>query len=331
MKLFPVHSILWSSFLVLWASQRETEAYHPDVCQDEKPIHDLYVESSSVPGSYVQDDALHNLFPCHLYPSNLLNCSWSCDTLQKDIQLFIYISICDGESTVWSLGHWSEGKAASRSLILDKHQMLYVTLHYNLTRHDKWTVYGYTYDADMIEVPSPPTNISASIKDGGLLVKWALPHSQGDTNPSCFEYQLDIDDQLYNPRAQLSYVEPNADPHHTHRVRMRTRKIKTCVESPQWSDWSHTIMVEKSFDTLKVLVVISISLGIPMILLAVLLLVRHQRMVLFPPIPRPPSKYKYFLEKTDTFSLHLGPTAWPVEEITEVDDTEPNPVNLKAI
>lgn len=46
------------------------------------------------------------------------------------------------------------------------------------------------------EVLSPPHNISASVKDGDLLVSWALPYSQVSSNPSCFEYQLDMGDQV---------------------------------------------------------------------------------------------------------------------------------------
>lgn len=47
------------------------------------------------------------------------------------------------------------------------------------------------------EVLSPPRNISASVKDGDLLVTWDLPRSRADYNPSCFEYQLDFGEQVY--------------------------------------------------------------------------------------------------------------------------------------
>ncbi|XP_070775088.1 interleukin-13 receptor subunit alpha-1-like isoform X2 [Enoplosus armatus] len=180
------------------------------------------------------------------------------------------------------------------------------------------------------EVLSPPQNVSASIKDGGLLVTWGLPRSREYSNPSCFEYQLDMGDQERpkNLTGQLSFLEQNADPCRTYRVRMRTKKMGYCLGSPQWSDWSHTVTVEPSVYRLNTLVIVSISLGIPMILLAVLLLVRHQRVseVLFPPIPRPPPKYKCFLEKNDTSNLfHLASSAEPEAEITEVEDTEENP------
>ncbi|XP_031162674.2 granulocyte-macrophage colony-stimulating factor receptor subunit alpha-like isoform X2 [Sander lucioperca] len=331
MKLFPVHSILWSSLLVLCASQNETEASNPDVCQAKYPSGDIYDHSTSEQEHYVEKDEVdENNFRCLLYPTNILNCSWSFPTLQKDAQIFVNISVCDDHGAGHSLNLSSEERVGSMSSILHAHKELNVILCFNITLHDKWTVYASPFDINMLEVLSPPQNISASVKNEGLVVTWGLPHSHIDPNPHCFEYQLDMGDKerSKNLTDQLSYTEPNPDPTSTYNVRMRTRKSHGCQESSQWSDWSRAVTVKQSFYKLNTLVIISISLGIPMILLAALLLVRHQRVakVLFPPIPCPPPKYKYFLEKNDTFNLfHPAPSAEPVEEITEVEDTEQKP------
>lgn len=320
----PVHPILWSSVLVLCASQSETEADNPDVCQDEKVHGDIYPQSPSMQGHDVEMTVVVDNFHCLVYPTNLLNCSWSFHALQKDTQLFIHINICDDNRTVHSLSPSSEERVGSWSWILHEYEK-YVILRFNITLHDKWTVYTCAYDMDMLEVLSPPHNISASVRDGSLLVTWGLPFSRTDSNPSCFEYQLDIGDQERDKilSDQLSYKEPNIDPTFTYSVRMRVRKMDACQESSQWSDWSHVVKVEQSVYKLNTLVILSISLGIPMILLALLLLMRHQRVseVLFPRIPRPPQKYKCFLEKNDDFSIsHPAPTAEPVEDITEVEE-----------
>ncbi|XP_028449948.1 granulocyte-macrophage colony-stimulating factor receptor subunit alpha-like isoform X2 [Perca flavescens] len=329
MKLFPVHSILWSSLLVLCASQNETEAYNPDVCPDDHGNiipHSPLEQGHKVEEDKVDKENIHCLF----YPTNILNCSWSFPTLQKDTQIFVNISVCDdfGEGPALNLS--SEERVGSLSSFLHAHEGLFVILRFNITLHDMWTVYICPFEVNMLEVLSPPPNISASVKDGGLVVTWGLPHSREDTHPYCFEYQLDMGDQERSKTLtdQLSYTEPNPDPHRTYNVRMRTRMTSDCQQSPQWSDWSHTVTVKQSFYKLNTLVIISISLGIPMILLAVLLLVRHQRVskVLFPQIPCPPPKYKYFLEKNDTFNVfYPAPSAEPVEEITEVEDTEQKP------
>ncbi|XP_063741488.1 granulocyte-macrophage colony-stimulating factor receptor subunit alpha-like isoform X2 [Eleginops maclovinus] len=337
MKLFPAHPILWSSLLVLFALQIEAEVNISDVCEDKRASDEIDVQTTSVQLHYVEMDQLYNKFHCLLYPTNILNCSWSFNTLHQDTQLFVNISICDGDKSVQSADLSSEEKVGSRSLALPDDKLSLLILHFNVTLHDKWTFYTSKYDLNMLEVLSPPPNISASIKDGGLLVTWDLPQSRVDIHSSCFEYQLDISEQpcvwgygcqLFNNETrkefteQRSYRETNVDLSSNYRVRMRTRKSNICVNYLEWSEWSHAVTVEKSTYKFNNLVIVSISLGIPMILLAVLLLLRHQRLskVLFPPIPRPPQKYQHFLEKNDTFN-----SAEPAEEITEVEDMEQKP------
>lgn len=48
------------------------------------------------------------------------------------------------------------------------------------------------------EVLSPPSNISASVEDGRLLVMWGLPGSRTNESPNCFEYELDLGDKVKN-------------------------------------------------------------------------------------------------------------------------------------
>ncbi|XP_068593900.1 interleukin-13 receptor subunit alpha-1-like [Cebidichthys violaceus] len=330
MKLLPVRPILWSCLLVLWASESESESNTPDVCQDEKDPGNIHTQSPPGQVHCVEEAKVDDNFRCLYYPTNELNCSWSFHTLEKDAQLFVHISICDDDRAFHDLYLSSEERVGSRSLTLHQHEWSYVILHFNITLRGNWTVYTSGYEIDMLEVMPPPQNISASVRDGGLLVTWGLPQNRDE---SCFEYQLDMGDQEIPKHltAALSYTEPNADPTCTYRVRMRTRKTHACQVSSHWSDWSHTITVEPSVYKLSTLVIVSISLGIPMILLAVLLLLRHQRVskVLFPPIPRPPPKYKGFLEKSDTFNLfHSAPPAEPVEEITKVEDMEQKPEKM---
>ncbi|XP_067331286.1 interleukin-5 receptor subunit alpha-like isoform X2 [Channa argus] len=257
----------------------------------------------------------------------LLNCSWSFQTLEKDAQLSVHINVCNGNTRA---DYWN---IASKDGVGFKYWNLHaefksVILEFNMSLHDKWTSYTYMYEMELLEVLSPPSNISASVKDKYLMVTWSLPGSRTTTNPQCFEYQLDLGDQEEpkNVTAKLFYKDLN-DPTRTYSVRIRARKNKECFLSHVWSDWSHTVWLDQSRFKLNTLVIISISLGVPMILLAVLLLVRHQRVseLLFPPIPCPPPKYIYFLERNDPSSfVHLAQPAKVEEEITEVEDTKEN-------
>ncbi|KAM8850539.1 interleukin-13 receptor subunit alpha-1-like isoform 2-T3 [Spinachia spinachia] len=294
----------------------------------ERDLGNVEPQMSSGNGHVGMADVSKN-FLCLFHPTNLLNCSWSFHTLQKEAQLFVHISICDDDREVQYANLSSEERVGSLSLTLHKNEMLYVILHFNITLHGNWTVYTSEYNMDLLEVQPPPQNITASFSDGGLLVTWGLPQSREESNDLCFQYQLDIADQGSSKEVigKLSYTEPNADPTRPYSVRVRARKTIQCQERSHWSIWSDAIRVEPfTVYQLNILVVFSISLGIPMILLAGLLLLRHQRVcsILFPPIPHPAQKYKGILEKGETFNL-CHPTPEPAEEITKVLDTEQKP------
>ncbi|XP_056276676.1 granulocyte-macrophage colony-stimulating factor receptor subunit alpha-like isoform X2 [Pseudoliparis swirei] len=242
MKL-SVHPMLWCNWLVVCASGIETQSNAPDVCEDKIDPGSLFPQSPRGQGHDVEEAKVNDGFRCLFSPTNTLDCSWSLDTLQKDAQLFVHLSICDDDRAVHYPNTSSEERVGSMSLTLREHEELYVILHFNITLHDAWTLYTSTYDMEMLEVLPPPQNIYISVRDGGLLVTWALPQSRVRVNPSCFEYQLDMGDQE-KPKDltdRLSYTEPNVDPHCTYSVRMRTRKRGVCQESSQWSDWSPVV------------------------------------------------------------------------------------------
>ncbi|CAJ1071632.1 interleukin-5 receptor subunit alpha-like [Xyrichtys novacula] len=322
MELLPV---FWIALVVLSSLQTETEAEDADVCQDIRRTNHLFEKRSSKQGLKVEAAAVKERnFQCHLYATELLSCSWSFPTLQNDTHLSVYISVCS--DTVQTLSHMLKERVGSMNLTLSDHESENVILQFNVTLQREWTVYSYIYDIDEIEVLSPPQDITASISNGDLLVTWSKPMNRKDSLPDCFEYELDLGDQEEHKQmdTSLTYTLSNANPSHTYRVKIRTKVSDLCTGSSLWSAWSHTITLERT-DKLNLLVIISISLGIPMILLALLLLVRHQRVleVLFPPIPRPPQKYKGFLEKNDIANFaYPAPPAEPVEEITEVEDTD---------
>ncbi|CAI5641975.1 unnamed protein product [Oreochromis niloticus] len=260
MKLFPLHPVIWSSLLVLWFSQCESEGHTLNACQEK--MDDQYEVKINLPKDHTdmlamvlirtsaQQDSYEDLtdikekFICLLYPTNELNCSWSFNTLEKDAQLSVFISVCDDEILVKSLNYTSVERAGSASLILSNN-MTEVILHLNKSMQNKWTSYTYVYDMDMLELLSPPPNIYASVKDGALVVSWGLPFTREVINPHCFEYQLDKGDQeqpMYLI-AQQSYREPVSDATRTYKLRMRTRITNTCSGSSQWSEWSDTVGV----------------------------------------------------------------------------------------
>nr|XP_057923351.1 interleukin-5 receptor subunit alpha-like [Doryrhamphus excisus] len=322
MKLAPL------LLLILWAFQ-SAEATNSEVCNDDQSINNLQVLSSSDPDYDVVDIEKNTNFFCGLYPTNILNCSWTFLDLQQDAELYVYISVCDNTSTVHPLSLVSEEHFGSTSMALKEHEMLHVVLHFNVSLQHTWAVYSYVYDTEMMEVLPPPGNISASVRNEDLVVTWQVPRGRAYYNPSCFEYQLDVGDKEKAKvlGSQLSYTVHNVDPSFTYGVRLRARKMFTCLGSPQWSHWSNTVMIEQTCETVNITVIVLITLGIPMILLALLLFFRHQRLaeVLYPTIPRPPLKYKHFLEESSSLNFYHPFSSVKCEEvITVVEETEPD-------
>ncbi|CAL8343594.1 unnamed protein product [Merluccius merluccius] len=56
------------------------------------------------------------------------------------------------------------------------------------------------------KVLSPPPNISVVVKEGLLLVSWGLPYTHTTALSSCFEYQLEVNQQFL-PVVQNAYEE----------------------------------------------------------------------------------------------------------------------------
>ncbi|XP_047444350.1 uncharacterized protein LOC125010064 isoform X2 [Mugil cephalus] len=322
MELFPVLPLLWLSSLALLGPHDGAEGNSYDMCEIEIDSEELHIKNST--GYDDSVDESENLFICLLYPSKNLSCSWSSLTTEKNAHLSVSVSVCSN-SEIQSMEYSSMETVGSMSWTLNNTDFQEVIFLCNISHNDKWTSYTFSKEKGMIEVLSPPTNVSASVKDGDLYVTWVLMNRTEILNEDCYESELYIDDQE-RPQIIIGkpfYKKPNADPTHTYLLKIRTRLSQNCFGCFHWSDWSSTVTVEPSAYKYNPLVIVLICLGVPMILLAVLLLIRYQRVtkVLFPEIPRPPEKYKNFLEKYDTLTFfHPVLTAKPEEEITEVED-----------
>ncbi|XP_054889810.1 interleukin-5 receptor subunit alpha-like [Poeciliopsis prolifica] len=317
MKLSPALPVLWFSFLLLLrVSQSERREDDPDVDNPSVNVaktdrcHEVDEESEEV--SVV----------CSVSRTDKLNCSWSFDALETGAQLSVSVSLLENKSLVDSRNQSSANGVGFISWTIDGGQKKQVVVDFEVILRGARTCYTATFIEEQLDILDPPANVSASLRDGNLHINWDVPSSNFFKH--CFDYQLDIGDQE-KPRTfsdGLQYIEPNAAAP-TYRVRMRAKISIDCFGCTQWSEWSPTVIVEQPTYRLDPLIIALISLGIPMILLAVLLMLRHQRLVkvLFPPIPHPPAKYKHFLEKTDPINFfHPVPTTKPEEEITEVED-----------
>ncbi|XP_020566582.1 prolactin receptor [Oryzias latipes] len=320
-RIWPL-PVPFTSFLLSLASQSVSAENYGDVCEDYLSDH-VHLMNSNGGTEAIENKDVEHTFTCLLYQTDVLNCSWSFHTSEKDMGMSVFIGVCKDQELVDSKRQNSVERTGSLSWEIDRENVQYVTLRFNTSLLDKWTTYTLSFEKlSLIVLPSP--SVSALIKDGDLKISWEIP-GRDEIKASWYDLQLDMGDQgnVKNLTEKLSYTEPNVDPSITYRLRMRTKISELYAWNSQWSEWSPIFTLEKT-NPLNPLVILGILLVIPMILLAVLLLVRHQRLsnFLFPPIPRPPQKYQYFLEKIDPLSFSCpAPPASQEEEITEVEDT----------
>ncbi|XP_021469521.1 uncharacterized protein LOC110530632 [Oncorhynchus mykiss] len=343
--------------------EEEQEPLPSDPCQDEEMDKSVYQRDSHGVMQLVQGEDYKNTCNlsdtpgeqahCLIYPTNQLNCSWNFHGLPNDSQSYASVFVCKNTERISSVdcvteaigGQGAQGGTGKADRVVGNvstgcqgsvdNSATSVILTFNVSCSDVWGIYTHKYQTKDIDVLGPPPDINpAWVREGVLLVQWGLPSIRSAASTtSCFHYQLQINGQVRDFKDLLTYNETNLDPTHSHDVKMRVRRSKTCRGSQHWSSWSNTTKVApfEFPNQLNSLVVVGIALGIPMILLSLLLLIRLQRERLFPHIPGPPLKIKHLLERDDQFQF--VPQALQskfVEEITVVEEAKETPVNLAS-
>ncbi|XP_046883893.1 granulocyte-macrophage colony-stimulating factor receptor subunit alpha-like isoform X2 [Hypomesus transpacificus] len=311
------------------------EPYPSNLCQDNIPDYYEY-ESPTISKPFVKEclrdppgkdcnsasgeQKCHYLkeYSCFIYPSNKLNCSWTSHKLPDGSQYSASVIVCkkNAISTVDCVGNNVGGGTQSGAMVnchgevdaIRKDSADSLIFSVNVSTPNISCLYTTKFHFKNIVVLSPPANVTVQrVKGGDLLVQWATPYSQWNFGPNCFEYELSINNK---------------------EVKIRTKPSGQCHEVHHWSAWSSAIDVPADTSTqFNPLVIIGISLGIPMILLAFLILFRPQRVskLLFPPIPQPPKKIKLLLEREDLFQIVPTPLSKYVDDITIVEEAEETP------
>ncbi|XP_060754700.1 interleukin-5 receptor subunit alpha-like isoform X2 [Neoarius graeffei] len=242
---------------------------------------------------------------CLIYNGNALNCSWSTDSLPEDTQYSASFFQYD-PSNDSALNCDSE---RSKKLVECQGQINLdvfdtdITVKANISINGDWYIICQSYDPVDIEKLNPPENITTFINSTNLEIRWMLPITYFSPKPSCFIYHLKINDEDIKLEGDLEYIKKNIDPTKSYIIQIRTKQDHTCAKTEFWSDWSKPVVINpsKSNSQLDIIVIVSITFVLPMILLAILLICRFQRLTekLFPSIPNPSKNVQMLLEKND--------------------------------
>ncbi|CAL8368807.1 unnamed protein product [Boreogadus saida] len=336
MKLFG----FWLLPSVLWAlptPQMGTRHSDQELCQEYDPTLHRY---NSLTGGMdlVEEEDAKNV-SCLIYPDKMLRCTAWGQYLPRGSQLSVAVIISDVEEKTSTLPECSKaiqpsrGPGGSKPFVVCRvdHPFSFLTVLLNASGPDTHALFCHTFSSELLEVLSPPPNITAEVKEGRLLVSWGLPYSRSSQNPLCFDYQVD-DKRQVNEIQQTTHLERPVDPAVGYAVRVRTRKNPNCLGPKEWSAWSDPIgLPGGSRYNLNKLLIGSILLGTPMIVLALLLLLRKHRVskLLFPQIPQLPKKYKHFLKRPTSCTFLPVVQAAYEEDITVVEDTQSSTDELK--
>lgn len=344
MQYTPVCIVFWTYALILCAhssSCKGSVTHAQDEMQDDcddffkvkqlqnQSSGEMYEEKECIDFDDEDDDLIKSV-SCLIYPGNIVNCCVSPFCVSECRQTFTAsVTVC-GNSEQNSImaclaaSEVTEVRIECQGKVEDYVSSVILLVNVSFPQ----TLYHFKYEYKDIEVLRPPPDISVSAGGGALLVTWNVPFSRSSNQAHCFDYQLKINNQTRTIMGKLNYTEPNRDPALGYNVTMRTKTNSGCPGSSHWSEWSDIVGLEPSplpYE-LNYLVIVCISLGIPMVLLALLLLVRPQRVIklIFPPIPHPPLKIKHLLDKDAGIEFPSTVQTY-MEDITNVDHIEETP------
>ncbi|KAJ8011733.1 hypothetical protein DPEC_G00061320 [Dallia pectoralis] len=264
----------------------------------------------------------HENLTCLIDPTNHITCSWTLHDLADDSKCHASICVsnssnCDSGATECQQGSFMFEAVVGPGMCHMKGLDVKFTLR--VPSADKLSL-SSQHKAEDIQILSPPSNVTARVTGTDLIVQWSHPPACS-TFLHCLDHQLDINDQVKELK-KLQYLTYNesVDPTQSYNVRARVKWNEYCTGYETWSSWSPSITVGPPNQVNSVSGIV-IALGIPMILLALMLLIRLQRDRLLPPIPGPPLKIKHLLEADNLFQFVPQPSKC-IEEVTVVEEAE---------
>lgn len=280
-------------------------AYERDICdiceEDQTSVisknHEIHI-NSSLPD-----------IQCLIYNVNLLSCSWSTDSLADDAQYSASFQFCSATED-HPLNCTSESsqklvECQGQVKIIDEMDEIDVAVNFNISINGYLYNICHFYNLANIEKLDAPQNITTVIKSTNLEIQWLPPRSCCIHKQQCLIYELKINNETVEDtlKGMLAYNKTNFEPTRCYTIQIRVKQSNACALTQHWSDWSKAVVVRQSRNIyhLNASVIASIAFVLPMILLAILLVCKFQRLFekLFPSIPNPSKNVQMLLEKNE--------------------------------
>nr|XP_030133172.3 interleukin-5 receptor subunit alpha-like isoform X3 [Taeniopygia guttata] len=166
----------------------------------------------------------------------------------------------------------------------------------NLRNSSRELSYYKAFTPQAIEKLNPPINVSVSLENRSIKIRWKPPPTIGSARKKCFLYQVKITDHKIANVTAENYKYPFHKPAKRCAAQVRVKK-EICIANKIWSEWSEPVFIhdEKTVDILM----LSLALFCPLVFLGGLLIYACRRYrcleVLTTPVPHPSNNIKTWL------------------------------------
>ncbi|XP_066454730.1 interleukin-5 receptor subunit alpha-like [Eleutherodactylus coqui] len=227
---------------------------------------------------------------CIVYDASSMNCTW---TLGENIsyKTEYTLSLKQNANVINCPQYINDlerktGSCSFHDLTLDYFDDVTIILNRKGSEH---YVLKEEFQPANKEIFNPPMNLTVTYTEENLRLSWRRPHTQYNIPESCFQYQVQRNQELLsdvkNPYS-MSNLEKKC------LIRVRARGDSSCGMNNNWGLWSEEISCagpQKPDNTEIIILFILLGLSCFIILLTIMINIQYKRIIkfLFPRIPRP--------------------------------------------
>ncbi|XP_068251697.1 interleukin-5 receptor subunit alpha-like [Nyctibius grandis] len=171
----------------------------------------------------------------------------------------------------------------------------------DLRNNSRGPSYYKAFIPQTIEKLNPPINVSISLENRSIKVRWKPPPTVGSASNKCFLYQVKITDRKIVDVTAETYEYPFHKPSKKCAAQVRVKK-EICIRNKIWSEWSEPVFIhdEQTVDVM----LLSLTLFCLLIFLGGLLICACRRYrcleVITMPVPHPSDNIKTWLAADET-------------------------------
>ncbi|XP_069706068.1 interleukin-5 receptor subunit alpha-like [Phaenicophaeus curvirostris] len=243
---------------------------------------------------------------CIIYNLSFFNCTWYIKSeVPEDIQIFFSYrhvgKYFECQQYIKSTRKENIGCHMKEIFFQPSRKInLNITVR-DLRNNSRGLSYYKSFTPQTIEKLNPPINVSFSLENGSVKIRWKPPPTIGSASSKCFLYQVKITDSKIVDVTAEKYEYPLPKPVKKCAAQVRVKK-EVCIRNKIWSEWSEPVFIydEKTVD-IMLLSLISFCLLIFLGGLLIFTCARYRCLeVITMTVPHPSDNIKTWLTADET-------------------------------